>query len=72
MNLSGGNATVVLTGTAGNQYSIVRATNPQFTTGTRTFPATVAPAGGAITNSDDFSDLGSVPPAAYYRLLTVP
>jgi len=70
--LSGGNASVVLSGIQGFSYSVQRATNVQFTLGLRTFPATTAPASGQIPVSDDFSDLGGTPAAAFYRLQYLP
>ena len=40
--------------------------------GLRTFPTVTAPAGGEVSVLDDFSDLGSVPAAAFYRLQYIP
>jgi hypothetical protein len=72
VSLSGGNSTVVLSGVAGNQYSMERATNVTFTAGISNFPAAIAPTGGNVTNVDNFSDLGGAPKAAFYRLKYVP
>jgi hypothetical protein len=72
VSLSGGKSTVVMSGVAGNKYSMERATNVTFTAGISNFPTATAPAGGNVTNVDNFSDLGAVPKAAFYRLQFVP
>ena len=72
VSLSGGNSTVVMSGIAGNQYSMERATNVMFTAGISNFPAATAPTGGNVTNVDNFSDLGGAPKAAFYRLQYIP
>jgi hypothetical protein len=72
VSFNGSTASVALSGIEGSTYSIVRATNLAFTEGVKTFPPTVAPAGGMVSITDDFSDLGAVPAAAYYRMLWVP
>ena len=70
--LSGGTAAVTLSGIEGKNYSIQRATNVLFTEGLKSFPTVTAPAGGQVSVTDDFSDLGSVPDTAYDRLQYVP
>lgn len=72
VNLTSGNAAVVMSGVAGNNYSLQRATNVLFTAGISNFPTATAPVGGNVTNVDNFSDLGGVPKAAFYRLKYVP
>jgi hypothetical protein len=72
VSLSGGNSTVVMSGVAGNQYSLQRATNITFTAGISNFPTVIAPAGGNVTNVDNFSDLGGAPKSAFYRLQYIP
>ncbi|MGH7978267.1 MAG: hypothetical protein ACREE6_02745, partial [Limisphaerales bacterium] len=73
VSLTGGNSTVVMSGIAGDQYSLERATNVTFTAGISNFPASMAPTGGNVTNVDNFSDLGGVvPPQAFYRLQYIP
>jgi len=72
VTLSGGNAEVVLYGIEGLNYSVQRATNLEFTEGVRNFPSATAPAGGAVSVTDDFSDLGSTPDTAFYRLQYLP
>jgi len=72
VSLSGGKSTVVMSGVAGNKYSMERATNVTFTAGISNFPTATAPTGGNVTNVDNFSDLGAVPKAAFYRLQFVP
>jgi hypothetical protein len=72
VNLIGGKSTVVMSGIAGNNYSLQRATNVTFTGGISNFPAAMAPTGGNVTNVDNFSDLGRVPAAAFYRLHYIP
>jgi hypothetical protein len=68
VTLTGGNAEVVMSGVEGLKYSMQRATNVTFTLGVSNFPTATAPAGGNISVTDDFSDLGVVPGAAFYRL----
>jgi len=70
--LSGGTAAVTLSGIEGKTYAIQRATDVLFTAGLKSFPTVTAPAGGQVSVTDDFSDLGSVPDTAYYRLQYVP
>ncbi len=72
VRLSGGVSTVVMSGVAGNKYAMQRATNVVFTAGISNFPTATAPASGNVTNLDNFSDLGAVPKAAFYRLKLVP
>jgi hypothetical protein len=72
VSVSGGNSTVVMSGVAGNQYSLQRATNVTFTAGISNFPTATAPTGGNVTNVDNFSDLGGAPKAAFYRLQYIP
>jgi hypothetical protein len=72
VSLSGGNSTVVMSGVAGNKYSMERATNITFTAGISNFPTATAPAGGNVTNVDNFSDLSGAPKTAFYRLRYVP
>jgi hypothetical protein len=72
VTLAGGNATVVLSGVEGLKYSVQRATNVTFTLGISNFPAATAPAGGNVSATDDFSDLGVAPDSAFYRLQYVP
>jgi hypothetical protein len=72
VTLASGQTTVVLSGIAGNEYSLERATNVTFTAGISNFPATTAPPGGNVTNIDNFSDLGVVPKTAFYRLRYIP
>lgn len=72
VTLAGGQSTVVMSGIAGNEYSLQRATNITFTAGISNFPAAMAPAGGNVTNIDNFRDLGVVPNAAFYRLRYIP
>jgi hypothetical protein len=72
VSVSGGNSTVVMSGVAGNQYSMERATNVTFTAGISNFPTATAPTGGNVTNVDNFSDLGGAPKAAFYRLRYIP
>ena len=72
VTLASGHATVVMSGIAGNQYSMQRATNVLFTAGISNFPTATAPPGGSVTNVDNFSDLGAVPEAAFYRLHYIP
>jgi len=68
VSVAGGNSTVVMSGIAGDEYSLERATNVTFTAGISNFPAITAPTGGNVTNVDNFSDLGGKPTGAYYRL----
>jgi hypothetical protein len=68
VSLAGGISTVVMSGLSGNNYILQRATNVTFTAGISNFPVVTAPASGNVTNLDNFSDLGGVPKAAYYRL----
>jgi hypothetical protein len=72
VNLTSGASTVVMSGIAGNNYSLQRATNITFTAGISNFPTAMAPMGGNVTNVDNFSDLGRVPSAAFYRLHYIP
>ncbi len=72
VRLASGQTTVVLSGIPGNMYSLQRATNVTFTAGISNFPASTAPTGGNVTNIDNFSDLGGVPNAAFYRLRYIP
>jgi hypothetical protein len=72
VKLSSGLTTVVMSGIAGNMYSLQRATNVMFTAGISNFPASTAPTGGNVTNIDNFSDLGGVPNEAFYRLRYIP
>ena len=72
VSLSGGIATVLMSGLEGNKYAMQRATDVSFTQGLRTFPTVTAPAGGEVSVLDDFSDVGSVPAAAFYRLQYIP
>jgi hypothetical protein len=71
VSLSGGSATVNFAGVEGLPYEIQRATNVTFT-GTLRLWLTNAPAGGLFSVTDDFSDLGTPPPTAYYRLRYAP
>ena len=68
VSLTSGQAQVVMSGIAGKQYSLQRATNVTFTAGISNFPAITAPVGGNVTNVDNFSDLGATPKSAFYRL----
>ena len=72
VSLSGGVATVTLSGIAGYKYSVQRATNVLFTQGLKSFPTVTAPAGGLVAVVDDFSDLGAAPSGAFYRLQYIP
>ena len=72
VSLTSGSSTVVMSGIAGNNYSLQRATNVTFTAGISNFPTATAPASGNVTNTDNFSDLGAVPNAAFYRLHYIP
>ena len=72
VKLAGGLTTVVMSGIAGNLYSLQRATNVMFTAGISNFPAVTALPSGSVTNMDNFSDLGGTPKAAFYRLRYVP
>jgi hypothetical protein len=68
VSLTSSNATAVLSGIPGYNYSAQRATDAGFTAGISNFPSVTAGANGQITVVDDFADLGSVPGAAFYRL----
>jgi len=74
ISLSGATVSVTLFGIPGVQYDVQRSLNfSSWTTlSTSLTPAPpITPAGdGKISFTDDFSDLGTPPPAAYYR--TVP
>lgn len=72
VSLASGKAAVVMSGISGNQYSVQRATNVTFTLGISNFPAATAPANGSVSVMDNFSDLGVVPKAAFYRLRYIP
>jgi hypothetical protein len=72
VTLGGGSATVVLSGVEGLNYSVQRATNVTFTLGISNFPTATATAGGNVSATDDFSDLGVAPEAAFYRLQYIP
>jgi hypothetical protein len=72
VSFSAGQAGVVLSGVAGNNYSVQRATNVTFTAGISNFPSMTAPAGGNVSATDNFSDLGGVPVQAFYRLHYLP
>ncbi len=72
VNLLSGDATVVMSGIEGKNYSLQRATNITFTAGISNFPTVTALPGGNVTNVDNFSDLGVVPTQAFYRLRFVP
>ena len=72
VNLASGETTVVMSGIPGNEYSLERATNVTFTAGISNFPPVTALSGGYVTNMDNFSDLGAVPGAAFYRLHYIP
>jgi hypothetical protein len=72
VTFNNGNATVVLWGLESLNYSVQRATNLEFTEGVRNFPPVTAPAGGAVSITDDFSDLGVVPDEAFYRMQYLP
>jgi hypothetical protein len=69
---SAGQASVVLSGISGNQYSVQRATDVKFTTGISNFPPITAPANGNVSVTDNFQDLGTVPATAFYRLRFIP
>ena len=66
------NATVTFFGIPGADYFVQRDTNMFFTNnpGLSNFPSQTAPANGIMQEVDDFSDLGSVPSTAYYRLVS--
>jgi len=72
VSVAGGTATVILSGIEGKNYSVQRATDVLFTQGVKNFPTATAPAGGQVSVSDDFSDLGTMPNAAFYRLQYIP
>jgi hypothetical protein len=72
VSLAGGNATVVLSGIEGYNYSSQRATDVLFTHGIKHFPTETAPVAGNVSVVDDFSDLGVVPGTAFYRLQYIP
>jgi hypothetical protein len=67
--VSNGMATVTFAGNANYPYTAERATDVFFSSGLRTW-STNAPAGGVFDVQDDFSDLGTMPDQAYYRLRT--
>jgi Domain of unknown function DUF11/IPT/TIG domain len=64
---SGKSATVFFAGKQGNSYNVERSTN--LLTGWVVVWTTNAPPGGLFNYTDNFTDLGGIPPAsAYYRL----
>jgi hypothetical protein len=65
-----GTATLNFTGVEGLNYSVLRSTN--LLSAWVTIYTTNAPAGGLISVTDDFSDLGTVPPTVFYRMLQNP
>ena len=76
IRVSGGVATVKMFGIPGVQYDIQRSTDLNAWTTLLTAPPlntaspfTASTADGSFSFTDSFSDLGSPPPAAYYRLL---
>ena len=67
------NVTVKFAGAgAGLSYGVQRATNVIFTLGLSNWPAMIAPPDGLFNITDNFSDLGGQPTAAYYRLRYAP
>ncbi|HVU27181.1 MAG TPA: hypothetical protein VHG71_05535 [Verrucomicrobiae bacterium] len=72
VSLAAGQATVVMSGISGNQYQMQRATNVTFTAGVTNFPVVTAPGDGNVSVTDDFSDLGTPPGQAFYRLIYIP
>jgi hypothetical protein len=72
VRFASGQATVVMSGVSGKNYSVQRATNLTFTLGVSNFPAMTAPANGNVPVTDNFSDLGVVPKSAFYRLRYLP
>lgn len=72
VSLLSGDATVVMSGIEGKNYSLQRATNITFTAGISNFPTVTALPGGNVTNVDNFTDLGAVPKQAFYRLKYIP
>lgn len=62
--VTGSSATVTFGGIPTYQYEVQRSTN---LVDWVTIYTTTAPSNGVITFTDDFSDLGVVPSAAYYR-----
>jgi len=76
ISVSGGVATVKMYGIPGVQYDVQRSVDlsnwkPLLTAPplNATPPFTASTADGSFTFTDNFSDLGSAPPSAYYRLV---
>ena len=65
-NLAAGSITTTWAGVVGDNYVVQRATNMPATTWTDIWPTNNVP--GVFSFTDTFSDLGHVPPQAYYRL----
>lgn len=66
-----GQATVNFTGVPWYAYECQRATNVNFTGTLQVWPVQAGP-DGALSVGDDFNDLGTRPPEAYYRLRYLP
>jgi hypothetical protein len=60
--------TASFTGLPGYSYTVQRATNVFFSGGLSNWPALLVPSNGLLQITDNFSDLGSKPRQAYYRL----
>jgi autotransporter-associated beta strand protein len=65
VTVSGSSATVGFAGIPGYKYEVQRSTNLLSWV---TIQTTNAPGGGVFSVTDNFSDLGTVPGSAYYRL----
>jgi autotransporter-associated beta strand protein len=65
VTVSGSTATVNFAGIPGYNYGVQRSTN---LTDWATILTTNAPSGGVFNCTDDFTDLGTVPASAFYRL----